>query len=314
LSFLVSCFKVNVFDGFVIVHPQDNQPPEINGVTTYGGYEVNVLEGHEVYFEIPTYDNPEERVFFHWLNMFSGPTNTEIYYDEVFSNPIHQAGSFSWTPTQTGIYEFQVYAKDQNVCGSLPSLTHTIKINVVCAYCDYEITYNNRFPNSNPLPHLTEAVHFIKAGFNGQVVVGNDEVIFRSPDVYLEDIFGGFISGPEFHTETAPICSTAYCNDCCSSSLAFVNPQSSVPGSFSPNNDGQNDVWYIPDFNSPGCAWNAQSLELSIYNRWGDLLFEIMIMSLQMVRNAAAFSRPLAPLRLGILICFGTAQLIPHLV
>ena len=256
----------------IIIHPSNNQPPEIDGVTTFGGFEITVREGLEAYFEVPTYDNPEEDVTFHWLNMFDGPTYGKFYNE--YYNIIHEAGSFSWAPQQTGVYQVQVYAQDLNVCQSLPSIVHTIKINVVCAYCDYEITYNNRFPNSNPLPHLTEAVHFIKAGFNGQVVVGNDEVIFRSPDVYLEDIFGGFISGLHFHTETAPICSTAYCNDCCSSSLAFVNPQSSVPGSFSPNNDGQNDVWYIPDFNSPGCAWNAQSFELSIYNRWGDLLFE----------------------------------------
>ena len=49
--------------------------------------------------------------------------------------------------------------------------------------------------------------------------------------------------------------------------LLIVIPDIIIPNGISPNNDGKNDTWILAfkdDF---------PNLEVSVYNRWGDLLF-----------------------------------------
>ena len=56
----------------------------------------------------------------------------------------------------------------------------------------------------------------------------------------------------------------------CSAALAVlveVTEQLHIPSAFSPNSDGLNDAWVIPNIRSfPNCV-------VSIYNRWGELVF-----------------------------------------
>ncbi len=47
----------------------------------------------------------------------------------------------------------------------------------------------------------------------------------------------------------------------------FVVPQIVIPDGFSPNGDGQNDVWNI------GYIYNFPNVVVEVYNRWGELLF-----------------------------------------
>ena len=67
-------------------------------------------------------------------------------------------------------------------------------------------------------------------------------------------------------------CLTAYNSSTCPSKVcklvpAEVTPIVGIPTGFSPNNDGQNDVLYVK-----GAA--IQTMDLKIYNRWGQLVFE----------------------------------------
>jgi hypothetical protein len=52
-----------------------------------------------------------------------------------------------------------------------------------------------------------------------------------------------------------------------------------VPNVFTPNGDGQNDIWYVSDSQYPFCAYNAQYFTLHIYNEWGGLVFHNEIFS-----------------------------------
>ncbi len=47
----------------------------------------------------------------------------------------------------------------------------------------------------------------------------------------------------------------------------FVVPQIIIPDGFTPNGDGQNDVWNI------GYVYNFPAVVVEVYNRWGELLF-----------------------------------------
>ncbi|WP_460912134.1 gliding motility-associated C-terminal domain-containing protein [Spirosoma areae] len=70
--------------------------------------------------------------------------------------------------------------------------------------------------------------------------------------------------------ETTPYQLTAVGAGGCWSTLSIlveVTEPMYVPSAFSPNADGQNDVWIIPNITSfPQC-------EVSVFNRWGELLF-----------------------------------------
>ncbi|GAB3988373.1 hypothetical protein GCM10028807_10890 [Spirosoma daeguense] len=70
--------------------------------------------------------------------------------------------------------------------------------------------------------------------------------------------------------ETTPYVVTAVTSAGCSATLAvrveIIEPLY-IPNAFSPNNDGVNDEWVIPNAGSfPGC-------EVFVYNRWGELVF-----------------------------------------
>ena len=73
-------------------------------------------------------------------------------------------------------------------------------------------------------------------------------------------------------TGTYKVCLTAYNNSNCPSTLCRlvptdVQPEIGLPSGFSPNGDGENDVLYVR-----GAA--IVTLDLKIFNRWGQLVFE----------------------------------------
>ena len=73
-------------------------------------------------------------------------------------------------------------------------------------------------------------------------------------------------------TGTYDVCLSAYnSNDCpdkvCKKVSADVVPIIGLPSGFSPNGDGENDILYVR-----GAA--IKTLDLKIYNRWGQLIFE----------------------------------------
>lgn len=73
-------------------------------------------------------------------------------------------------------------------------------------------------------------------------------------------------------TGTYKVCLTAYNNSNCPSVAcknvnAEIVPILGLPTGFSPNGDGENDILYVR-----GAA--IKTLDLKIYNRWGQLIFE----------------------------------------
>ena len=73
-------------------------------------------------------------------------------------------------------------------------------------------------------------------------------------------------------TGTYRVCLTAYNTSSCPSTVckevpADVVPIIGLPSAFSPNGDGENDILYVK-----GAA--IKTLDLKIYNRWGQLIFE----------------------------------------
>lgn len=73
-------------------------------------------------------------------------------------------------------------------------------------------------------------------------------------------------------TGTYNVCLTAYnqegCPDnVCRSVSADIVPLADIPTGFSPNGDGSNDVLYVR-------GYSIQTMDLKIYNRWGELIFE----------------------------------------
>jgi len=140
-------------------------PPTLNGINGDGEYTAYLRAGEFISFNIPTFDNPEEIVHYNYLP-FHGPNFSK-------TSDFHESGTFSWSPSTSDIGEhiFQASAKDFNVCGSLESNWYDFKIIVVCPYCELHVDYSNRTPDNNPLPPLTEMVEYIKAGYDGPVVV-----------------------------------------------------------------------------------------------------------------------------------------------
>lgn len=247
----------------ITVHPNNNQPPYMNGINNTGVYKAYVRAGENISFQMPTFDNPAEEVFFFHTTLISGALQEQL-------TQFQQIGTFSWTPTenQIGEHNFQVEATDQNVCNNLSS-EYTFTIIVVCPYCEIGIDYNNRNPSNNPVPSLTEMAEYITAGLEGPVVLG-EPTIFRAGDRIILDEFE---PGDEFLAEIIPICDEEICEDCCSDHIGLIEP--TLPDVFTPNGDGINDVWYAADYVQPYCAFNAQFFELFIYDRSGVLVYQL---------------------------------------
>lgn len=84
------------------------------------------------------------------------------------------------------------------------------------------------------------------------------------------------ISPTSLTTLTEPSVTTTYfltaSNDLCSLSddvTVFISDNMTVPGSFSPNGDGVNDVWYIPGIE------NYPNAQMTIYSRWGQIVAQV---------------------------------------
>lgn len=275
----------------VVVHSTANIPPYMNGINNSGIYDAYVRAGELLEFQIPTFDSDNEKIEFIW----SLPT---LGVQSVNSSPPKEIGIFKWTPlyNQIGTYEINAFCVDNNVCGSLPSLEYTFYIHVICPYCELVVDYANRSPQANPLPPLTEAAIRITAGINGPVEVGNEQVIFRAPDIVLDA--NGFISGPEFIAEYIAVCTETDCDACCETQN-IDNPVLYFPNVFTPNGDGLNDVWHVIDLSNPFCAFNSRELELLIYDPWGALVYSKSISSEQCCpfkTPPAALSNVLNPL------------------
>jgi len=257
----------------VNVHPLNNIPPYVNGIDNTGEYFACVQAGQQICFDIPSFDNPDEIISIVWSGGITGASFSSALGDVIAQ---HHKGVFCWTTNNSdiGIHTFTVTVTDNNVCGA-ESATYIFTVKVVCSFCPTIVYYENRTPSNNPLPSLTIAGFKIVAGTSvdplqtdGDVNTGNATVTFRAPEIDLEP---GFTAGPGFTAIADAGTCIDDCNTCCNSWSGFT--YDFIPNVITPNGDGYNDVWYLPDVNHPYCAFNAQGFDLLIKNRWGNTIY-----------------------------------------
>ncbi|AUD03802.1 gliding motility-associated C-terminal domain-containing protein [Spirosoma pollinicola] len=124
----------------------------------------------------------------------------------------------------------------------------------------------------SPGPVLTgQTVYGIVKGSSVQLVTQSNEPISRyhwEPPTALSQTD---VASPEANPiETTPYQLTAISVSGCLATfsvLVEVSEPLYIPSAFSPNADGQNDAWVIPNISS------FPQVEVSIFNRWGELLF-----------------------------------------
>lgn len=257
------------------VQTNSNIAPTTNGVNNSGGYTFFIKAGTNGCFDVPTFDAANEQVT---ISVISSLPSSATF-QPIAGN--HQIGNFCWTPTffDVGSHPITVRVQDNNSCGELWT-DYTFTVNVICEFCPIDVYYENRQPGNNPLPAETEAGRLIVAGnsvdpsqADGVVETGNTPVLFKAGEgIILEP---GFTGGINFTTQIDP--STCLdpvdCLSCCNDWNGFTFDF--IPNVFTPNGDGINDVWYVPDSQHPYCAFNIQGFTLQIYNRWNLLEYEL---------------------------------------
>lgn len=260
-----------------IIHTPLNIAPYVNGVNNTGNYIFYAQAGYNNCFYIPTFDTPGEDVHFtQTSNLPFGATFTPQGIGQ-------QTGLFCWIPSMNDIgdHTFTVHFHDNNACGQLADSADFI-IRIGCGSCVPNVYYQNRTPSNNPLPAFTKAGNAIIAGQNvdpnqtvGLVNTGTASVTFKAGiQISLDP---GFTAGPGFTAYIDPNTCVTDCEDCCSHFPGIT--YDFIPNYFTPNGDGQNDIWFLNDHNYPFCAYNAQYFDFKIVNRWGDLIYHQAISS-----------------------------------
>ncbi len=153
------------------------------------------------------------------------------------------------------VYTLSTYLTSESGCFASQSITATI----------------------HDLPDV-DAGEDIDMIINGTNILGGDPTsdvgtqFNWSPSTFLDDstianpTFGPDIDGEFILNVTVTDDNGCVSND---SILIVVSPEVEIVNIFSPNGDGINDVWTIPFLDQ------YPNADLKIYNRWGELLFEV---------------------------------------
>jgi hypothetical protein len=268
-----------------IVHVLENQPPYTLGINKTGQHVYYVAAGQPFSFHINSFDALNEKITTQLLN-FPVEINSNIigYITPIFDQ-VHQIRIVSGTVDTPGEYMFSLYLEDNNKCDKLDT-TENFKIVVLCADCMGTVFYESRglnTPISPLLPNVTSVTGQIIAGqkvdpnqSDGNVVITpqvGTVKFYASESVLLTP---GYIvqPGANFIAALQPGCDDN-CNDCCVEWHGFTISQSDIPNVFTPDGDGINEVWYVPDSAHSNCAFGIKGFELYIYNRWGKLVYTL---------------------------------------
>lgn len=252
----------------VNVHTNNNIAPYINGINNSGEYTYFAHDGTNISFSIPSFDDVNEEVVMTLLNQMPGSLN---FTTAGFQN----IGSISWQVPQGayGIYDLYIKVCDKNTCLELCN-DYIIKIIITCPQCPIDVFYENRSQQTIPLPAETFAPRLIAAGqsvdpnqTDGPVIVGVGENVLFEAGVLIDLQPGFTVNGGVFTAQIVPGTCIDKCDDCCIGWYGFT--YNFIPNVFSPNGDGVNDIWYVPDTYNANCAYNANGYNLTIYNRWG---------------------------------------------
>lgn len=187
----------------------------------------------------------------------------------LFSNSSTNATSVLWdfgdgttstelTPTHlfdTGTYWITLIAFNTSACNTTDTFKQKITVKPG-ALADFD--FDPKIPIENDSTHFTNRSKFARSYL---------WIFGDGTNSYMEHPSHLFTKTGTFKT-----CLVAYgpenCNDTlCKMVSAEVVPRIDVPTAFTPNGDGKNDVLYVK-----GAA--VQSFEFSIYNRWGEMVFQ----------------------------------------
>jgi hypothetical protein len=243
-----------------IVHTDDNVAPGVMN-TTFTYY---ATANEEICFEIYATDSDNETAALNVVSIDGDFSLLNFIPTAIIPEVYHEIVTFCWTPNEYdyGENSFTISVTDNNSCASL-SQNFTFKIIVTCPMCPECIYYEDRTPESNPLPPLTEAAKCIIAGMTDEVIVGDEEVIFRAGE-YIE-LGDFFVEGPFFAEITGETC-IEECTNCCESWTGFrYDP---LYDAIAPDGDGIADYWFLNDTENPYCAFNATGFEIWVGNHW----------------------------------------------
>jgi len=243
-----------------IVHSSDNVAPWLtNSEFTY------FVDPHETLcFGIYSADYFSELVEISYSDLSSGIESENFTALGIIPEVNHESILFCWTPTELhyGENHFTINLSDNNACGELTN-TYTFTIIVTCPLCPTCVYYENRTPELDPLPALTEAAKCIEAGLSDPVIVGDDPVEFRAGE-YIE-LGEFFADGPFFAQITGETCIDE-CTNCCDYWDGFsYDPMLT---SFAPDGDGAAEYWFLNDYSNSYCAFNATGYEIWVSNNW----------------------------------------------
>jgi gliding motility-associated-like protein len=204
------------------------------------------------------------------------------------ANPICAGTSVTFTVTATNggsapVYQWQVNGKDMGVTSSTFTsstfsnndiITCILTSNAPCASPATAVS-NTVTLTVNPLPVIAPGQVFYMYG--GQPVTLNP-VISGSIARFLWTPAAGLSVDTIRDPIASPPVSTLYTlkvqttDGCQSSSIIKVEPvqKMGIPNAFTPNGDGNNDVFYVLG-GPPG----ARVKDLAVFNRWGEQIFQI---------------------------------------
>jgi gliding motility-associated-like protein len=218
-------------------------------------------------------DSVKKIVSFNSFFVKSGFKYADVCYGDTafFTNTSGNATSYKWFVGDSvfkttdpyyrfdsaGTYKVKLVAYNDKSCNKADSVEQTITVNPK-PIADFLVTYDH------PIPEVNDSVHF-----------NNRSQKADSYNWDFGDKYGSQESNPvHFYKRTGDyyVClqsSNKYgCSDtACKKVHSDVLPLADLPTGFSPNGDGNNDILYVR-----GAA--IESLNLKIFNRWGQLVFE----------------------------------------
>lgn len=280
---VANCNKV--FTTNVEVHPKNNITPFCLGFNSLMEYDYYVSAGELFELEINSFDALNENVTLELLNLPSN-LNAQILHNNVYANFYHDKVLIKGAIFDIGIYSFQIKLVDNNICNPKDTI-YNFNIHVVCGSCIGDKYYQKRGAGNTPLPLLTEALNNIFAGQNvdpskenGIVLISEGESVtfIAGNKIILKDGFE-VQSGANFKALISSNECENQCDDCCLNEPLLSIYKSLIPNVFTPNNDGINDYWYIPDPDHEFCAFGIMGFHLTIYGRHGNIVHDLEVKS-----------------------------------
>ena len=268
-SFAPDIFTWDFGDNSPLV-TQGLTPPILHTYAASGTYKVTMSINDTTYCNSPDDTARTIRLSPNLLASFSTPANGCVPYNAVFNNNSLGGLNFAWnfgdgttsiddSPThlytQVGTYKVTLTAYDSTACNTIDDTTFTITVspNPTASF-----TYSPNPPKENTF------TNFVNQSVGASTYLwnfgdGDTSTLMNPAHLYN-------------YTGTFSTCLQATNNygctaDTCENVAALVRPLVDVPSAFTPGKFGVNSIIKVVGFGITQLQW-------SIYNRWGQKVFE----------------------------------------